>query len=101
MYADDNSLFCSSQNVYKPIRKLSIELIIVNRWFVANQLIIYERKTKFMVSQRSKKLVPNVLPPIHINITSINRVYSFKFLGVVLDVHLKFKKHVLIATKKI
>ena len=33
-------------------------------------------------------------PPIYINKASISRVYSFKFLGVLLDVNLKFKDHV-------
>ena len=101
MYADDTSLLCSSKNIYELIGKVNIELGKINSWFVANQLIINESKTKFMVFHRSKKLVPTVLPPIYINNASINRVYSFKFLGVVLDVNLKFKDHVLNVTKKI
>ena len=50
---------------------------------------------------RSKKLVPTIIPSIYINNASINRVYSFKFLGVVLDVYFKLKEHVLNVTKKI
>ena len=52
-----------------------------------------------MVFHRSNKLVPTVLPPIYITNASINRVYSFKFLGVVFDEILKFKDHVLNVTK--
>ena len=54
-----------------------------------------------MVVYRIDKRVPTVLPPINIINGSINKVYSFNFLGVVLDVNLKFKDHVLSVTKKI
>ena len=54
-----------------------------------------------MVFHWADKLVPTVSPPIYINIASINTIYSFKFLGVVLDVNLDFKDHVLKVTKEI
>ena len=38
--------------------------------------------------------MPNILPPICIANSSIERVLSFKFLGVLLEPDLKFKKHV-------
>ena len=47
----------------------------------------------------SNKIVPIVQPPNYINNASINRVHSFRFLGVVLDVNLKFKEHVPNITK--
>ena len=100
MYADDTSFLCSSKN-YKLIGKVNVELRKINSWFVASQLIINENKTNFMVFHGSKKLVPTALPPININNASINRVYSFKSLGVLLDVNLKFKGHVLNVTIRI
>ena len=54
-----------------------------------------------MVFHWTNKLVPADLSPIYINNASINRVYSVTFLGVVLDVSLKFEDHVLKVTKKI
>ena len=76
-------------------------ILVKRRCFVVNQLIINEIKTKFMVFHRRNKLVTTVLPSIHINNSSINRFYSFTFLGVILDVHFKFKDHVLKVTKNI
>ena len=101
MHADDTSLFCSSKNFYELIGKINVELDKLNTWLVANQLIINESKTNFMVFHLSNKLVPTLLPPIYINNASINRLYSFKFLGVVFDVNLKFKDLVLCVTKNI
>ena len=64
MHADDTSILCSSKNVYKPTVKVYIEWGKINSWFVANQLIKNESKTKFIVFHRCNKLVPTFLPPI-------------------------------------
>ena len=97
-YAEDTSLLCSSKNIYEVIGKLNIELSKINRLFVVNQLIKNNSQNKCMVFNRSNKLAPTFLPSIHLSNVSINRVCSFKFLGVVLDVNLKFKEHVLDVT---
>ena len=80
---------------------MNIDLVKVNRWFDANQLIINESKTKFMVFYRNNKLVPTVLRPIYIHIAFIGRVYPFKTLEMVLHVNLKFKDHVFNITKNV
>ena len=54
MYADETSLLRSSKNNYELIGKINIELSKINNRFVANQLIINEGKTKFMVFHLSK-----------------------------------------------
>ena len=74
------------KNIYELIGKVNIELGKIIIRFVANQLIINESRTKYIVFHRSNKLVPAVLPPVYINIASIKRLYSFNFLGVFLDV---------------
>ena len=66
-------------NISDLIDKVNIELSKVNSWFVANHLIINEKKTKFMVYRRSNKLVPTMLPLYYNKNASITRVYSFKF----------------------
>ena len=101
MYADDRSLLCSSKNKHELIGKVHIEQVKINRWLVVNQLIITESKTKFMVFHRNNKQVSTVLHPIYINIASTNREYSFKFLGVVLDISLKFEELFLNFTRNI
>ena len=47
----------------------------------------------------SELILGNCAAPL--NNASINRVFSFKFLGVVVDLNLKFKDHVLNVAKKI
>ena len=92
IYADDTSLLDSQKkNMYELIDRQSIGLIKISHWFVANQLSFNESKTKFMVYHRSNKLNLTVPAPIRIGNASINRVYSFTFLEIVLDVNMKFK----------
>ena len=52
-----------------------------------------------MVFRRSNKIIPTDLPLIGIDNTSINGGYSFKLLGVVLDVNFRFKENFLVVTK--
>ena len=87
--------------IYKLIDGINIVFIKFNRWFVANQLIINEMKTKFMSLYRNNKIVSIVLPPICKYIASINRENLFKVFGVVVDVNFKFKEYVLDDTIKI
>ena len=101
MYADDISLLFSSKNIFELIGKVNTDLGKINSWFVANQLIVNESKTKFMVFHRSIMLVPVVLPQICINNAFIKRECQFKILGAELDVNVKFKDHVLNVTKNI
>ena len=62
------------------IGNVNIELGKIMGWFLANQMIINESKTKIMVLNRSYKLVPTFLPAFYNNNASINRVCSFKLL---------------------
>ena len=87
------SLFIE-KTINELIGKINIELGKINSPFVEN-------KTKFMVFHQSSKTAPTVFPPINFNNASINKVCFFKFSGVVSDINLKFKEHVLNLTKKI
>ena len=76
-----------------------MDLIKISHWFVANQLIINESKTKFMVFCGSNKLYPTVLPPNCINNALINIINSLTFLEVVLYVYLNFMDNLPNVTK--
>ena len=100
MYADDTSLLASSKNINELLSLSNHELRKIMSWFTSNELIVNKNKTKFMIFNRNKSL-PSFLPPICIANSSIERIYSFKFLGLILEVDLKFKKHVTDIARKV
>ena len=62
-------------------------------WLACNKLTINIKKTKFMVFQPPKK--PSVHNPIiKINECSLEKVKDIKFLGVMVDDKLNWKKHI-------
>ena len=100
MYADDTSLLVSSNNIVEMLSHSNVELRNVMNWFASNELIVNQGKTKFMIFTRKKQL-PATIPEICVANSPIERIYSYKFLGVTLDVSLKFKQHVSEIARKI
>ena len=88
------------KNIYELIKRLCIKMIKINHWFVANRLIINQSKTKFMVFHRNNKIVPTVIPSICNNSSYINKVYSFKFFGVMLTEIWKSRNMLLMLLKR-
>ena len=54
-----------------------------------------------MVFHKCIRLILTVPHPVCFNISSISGVYSFNFIGMVLDVNFKFKEHVIDVTKNL
>ena len=88
------------KNIYELIKRLCIKMIKINHWFVANRLIINQSKTEFMVFHRNNKIIPTVIPSICINSSYINKVYSFKFFGVMLTEIWKSRNMLLMLLKR-
>ena len=57
-------------------------------------MVLRERKTKVMVCGTSHGVKGQPNFEIKLNDVSLQQVTSYKYLGVVLDSHLKFDKHV-------
>ena len=93
LYADDTSVFLSSKNLNSLIDTVNSEMRKVQAWFEANQLLLNSNKTSYMIFHRRRHL-PSVLPSIVVNENVINRVENCRFLGIMVDDHITFKKHV-------
>ena len=111
MFADDNNLFYSNKDINTQIIMLEIiifkianeELHEINEWFRANKLSINAGKTKYIFfhKQQDSKKVPQKLPMLILNNTTLERVSSIKFLGVILDENINWNRHIELAENKI
>ena len=100
MYADDTSLVVTSKKLSELVLQANHEIVKVTAWFSSNKLMINERKTKYMIAHRQARKVPVNIPSFLINNVCVERVFQFKFLGVVVDSCLKFKQHVEFIVRK-
>ena len=105
MYADDTTLetnykkcmeLCNSPNpgIVDINEVLNNNLNQIQLWLNINKLILNVDKTKFMVfhpHQRSRYIQ---MPTLEINGNAIDIVTEFNFLGINLDQHMTWKKHI-------
>ena len=99
LFADDTSLFCSSQNLQELIAIVNNELGNIMQWLNANKLSWNIDKTNFMVFRPKGK--NEICPNIHICGANIIEVDSAKYLGIVIDNRLNWVEHVICISRKI
>ena len=94
LYADDLVFYVSGSDIEAIVSKLNSELDSLNNWCNSNGLKINSSKTKSMFFKKSNDpTLPDDIPPISLNGVEIEKVESFKYLGILLDSHLNFKAH--------
>ena len=92
LFADDTNIFASGTNIDELCKNINSELEKLNEWFITNKLSLNVSKTSYMLfSNRSDC---NFDYNIYINTFKIDRVFSCKFLGVVIDSKLNWKEHI-------
>ena len=71
------------------------ELANINQWFTSNKLSLNAKKTKYSCFHKPSKKndIPLMLPNLTIDNYVIERQEFFKFLGVLLNENLNWKKH--------
>ena len=79
------------------------ELEKINKWLEANKLSLNADKTKYTFFHKLyvSDNIPLKLPKLEINKITIKRVNSIKFLGVLIDENLTWKKHINEIEKKV
>jgi hypothetical protein len=95
MFADDTNLFISNKNIETLFTDMNIELAKITIWFKANKLSLNVKKTKWILfhSASKRRFVPSLLPQLQIDNCVIERETVTKFLGVLIDENLNWKKH--------
>ena len=81
MYADDTTPFCSIVKLNRNDKNTFINKHLgkVSTWMKSNKLVLYSKKTKYMLFHKHNKLVPTL--DLKINDSSIDQVSTFNFLG--------------------
>ncbi len=101
LYADDTALLYADNNILSISNKLNVELRNVFEWFCRNKLKVNPTKTKCMLFHSRRKFRNDSELLICLNRTEIEQVDNYKYLGLHLDTHLSFDKHIDIIGSKI
>ena len=96
MFADDTNLFFSHANINEIFNTMNVELEKFNTWFMANKLSLNIEKTKYVFFHKPTQSdnLPLKLPNLFINNNPIVRTEAIKFLGIIIDENLSWKKHI-------
>ena len=99
LYADDTTIFNSSNNLTELYDNMKADLAIASDWLHANKLTLNVSKTNYILFTRDKP--PVTVPIIKLGDEQINRVTHLKFLGIHIDHRLEWNEHILGCKNKI
>lgn len=92
-YADDIVLYVGSDSMDSIVEQLTKCLVDLITWCDENDLNINFDKTKCMYFHNERVPIKCVVKPLLVNGIVIERVFSYKYLGLILDPSLNFKLH--------
>ena len=103
MFADDTNISIAANSVTELEQIINSELKNLHQWLLANRLSLNVAKTEFMIiGSRQRLLVhDNEHIRIEIDVKTIKRVNETKSLGLQIDEHLTWARHVENISKKI
>ena len=103
MFADDTNVSLASSTLFELENVLNQELQNLNIWLRVNKLSLNIAKTEFMIIGSRQRLNVNVDGQINITINDqpIKKVNETETLGMTIDQHLTWSKHVEEKSKKI
>ena len=99
LFADDTFLCAQNKEANLLEEEVNLELRNVNQWLKANKLTLNIDKSKFIIG--SNKKLKSYSPSIKINGKSMKECDHYKYLGVIIDKNLSWKKHIEYISKKI
>ena len=100
-FADDTTITVSSNNINTLMQKANSSLSDINTWFCANKLFLNFSKTKFIILSPPQVSVKTNHTTLQTANNIIERTNSHKFLGIHIDEHLTWKKHISHVNSKI
>ena len=103
IFADDTNLFFSHQDIKTLFDIVNNELSKNRQWFIASILSLNVRKTKYTFFHKNsvKDDIPLKLPDLQKANKTIERRFSIKFLGVMLNENITWKGQIHTIEKKI
>ena len=96
MYADDTVVYISKSNLDNAIHLLQTDLDRVYTWCNSNKLTINCKKTKFCLFGMRSSIKRSKTQDIQLSLSNqiLERVCSYKYLGLILDESLTYNKHI-------
>ena len=101
LFADDTTIFKSSNNIEHLHKAMNEDLKILEDWFKANKLSLNASKTNYILFRNKKSEISNNNCKLIINGEEIGLVSKTKFLGIIIDEHLEWKYHIDMCKRKI
>ena len=96
MYADDTVIYISHTDLNIAIALLQSDLNGVYTWCNSNKLTINCKKTKYCLFGMRSAIKKSKTQDIRLSLSNqiLERVCSYKYLGLTLDEHLTYNKHI-------
>ena len=94
MYADDTVLLFRAKNADELQNDMQVGLRVAEKWFAHNKLTLNLKKTKFMLLGTRQRLAAFSNLDLILSNQHIEKVKTFKYLGVMLDEQLLWKEHI-------
>ena len=94
LYADDTVVYKTGRNIDEVTRQLQEDLVNLSKWCKCNKLTVNIKKTKYVIfglKSQTKRIKNHSMI---LDNKTIERVNFYKYLGVILDMHLTFSKHI-------
>ena len=91
-FADDTNLLLTGNSLKKIQKKINIDLKLISKWLRANKISLNASKTELLVFRHPSKVL-NYNLKIKINGKRLYESNYVKYLGVLLDSHLKWNFH--------
>ena len=99
LFADDACVVYSSDELNDLLHFIQEDLITLTDWYSRNGFSLNLSKTVYILF--SKNTINQVFPPVEVNGIIIERVSSFKYLGLMLDERLSWENHIDLIRKKV
>ena len=101
LFADDTNIFIQGKNPIDLIRKAETLMKSLANWLWDNRLSLSIEKTVFSIFHTKKARIPEICNHLTFNDTTIHRVETSKYLGMVLDDTLTWKPHIKYVTDQL
>ena len=102
MYADDTCLLINGNDLHTLIKQLNSELQCLSDWFKSNKLSLNTKKTFYMIFHRARlKNTDHRNMDVIMDHSTLTKVVSLKYLGVIVDHKLNWIDHITYVKNKI
>ena len=101
LFSDDSNLFCEHKNISELETPINIQLSNVHTWLCANRLSLNIEKSSYVIFHPPQKKVQSLNFNLNISDKQLKREYCIKYLGIMIDSNLSWKKQVECVVKKI